>query len=284
MLREATLVRIRAAVLGANVLLAAGLPATVVCQMRWGGTEPPRGRDPAELRFDSVPRPSPESARRLAPVASWLQPGPTSAEDADRDEDAKEERRPPPVPPGGPLASEWEYAFYIIDRTDARRSLVMLRRREETPPRGPAARVRPTFRSAGSTRRSGGRAIPVARQERTLVFSVGERRIRAVVGDAMPLDFVVQSADTERLIYLLPTDPGTTYSLPFSGRRFRGLDPTGSASGETDAVVVAAGGPSEEPAAPRPAIAVVRKEREERIEREYERWKAGAPDAAPPTP
>jgi hypothetical protein len=113
------------------------------------------------------------------------------------------------APEADSLRGKWEYAFFIINVHDPKRTFVMLRQ--------VAKEISPTRLShrasvIGAARRGHRRSLSVPKAAK-ITFFVNEGRI---TDEELGVDFVAVSADERELRYTLPGDPVKIYSLEFS--------------------------------------------------------------------
>ncbi|MBN1441426.1 MAG: hypothetical protein JXA90_01905, partial [Planctomycetes bacterium] len=159
------------------------------------------------------------TAARMASIAPYLEPQkPTvidplqtaAAEDATEGEVESEEVRE-----GGPLAENWEYVWLLNFRDSPLDSRVKLRRkapetRTSSVPGRPQTAIRPG-RSITSTRR-----FPTSAARRTvqpgqeILLKVRERYYK---DENLQVDFWIDSADEEKMVYWEPDKPGKFYEL-----------------------------------------------------------------------
>lgn len=202
---------LRSTLLVANVALTAALAGAwwVAAPSRPGGP----GIDPwPDL---SRYRPDPDrtsQARRvgdMTAVAARLQPPrprPVSALDAGESPVPPPAPEPEPAVAGGPLAESWEYISCFHRPDHPRRSRGVIRRKADAKrtSAGSSRRIvrrtsRTTTRRTTSSRSSRRTTSRRSRSAGTTVsFRVGERHI---LREDLELDFWVESADPERLVY-----------------------------------------------------------------------------------
>lgn len=222
--------QLRVLVLTLNLLLAAGVPAFAY----YSYSRVSHIKETAKIEDLSKFLPGreagtmPNSAGRVAIVATWLMPKPAPAigDPLPKDKDGTpgaEVAAVPRSPDGleaGPLGEQgWEYHFYLL-RGNPLDNYVILKKKDAanpmTPPGGGLAssKARPSIRAPARTR--GGKSlgnIRVQGPSDQVSFHISLREFK---NEELGLHFMIHSSDRNQFVYWLPAEPKRHYALPFT--------------------------------------------------------------------
>ncbi|HVR73432.1 MAG TPA: hypothetical protein VMT52_03835 [Planctomycetota bacterium] len=218
--------QLRVLVLTLNLLLAAGVPAFAYYGYKrgWDLKETARIEDLNKFLPGREAGTMPNSAGRVAIVATWLQPKPPPAigdpspkeTDGTPGAEAAAAPRSPDGLEAGPLGEQgWEYHFYLL-RADPLRNYVILKKKDAANPMSPpgVSRARSTIRPPVRART--GRPlgnIKVQSPSDQISFHIKQREFK---NEELGLHFMIHSADRNQFVYWIPAEPKRHYALPFT--------------------------------------------------------------------
>ena len=223
--------QLRVLVLVLNILVAAGVPAFAYYGYTRGGSIKEKAKIEELSKFlpGREAGTMPNSAGRVAIVATWLQPRPPAAigdlppkeKDGTPGAEATTVPRGPDGLEAGPLAEQgWEYHFYLL-RSNPLHNYVILKKKDAANPLIPAGtlssasktgqRIRPPAR--GNLRGKGTGNIKVQGPSDQISFHIEKREFK---DDELGLHFMIHSSDRNQFVYWMSAEPKKRYALPFT--------------------------------------------------------------------